>query len=114
MIVLMVALMSVMASTPASAKTGNKESKDIIPTSIIVKQTTYFTDGRTLVIYYKKQGNQCEVYSPNNSKDYNMTDASKIKSSNFEVTDHVEGRCYKRCSVGEMVKLAKWLINKYL
>ena len=113
MIVLMVALMSVMASTPASAKTGNKESKDI-PTNIIVKQTTYFTDGRTLVIYYKKQGNQCEVYSPNNSKDYNMTDASKIKSSNFEVTDHVEGRCYKRCSVGEMVKLAKWLINKYL
>ena len=61
---LTVALMSVMASTPAVAKSSKKNVANQVPTNIVVKQTTQFNDGRTLVIYYKKQGMQCEVYSP--------------------------------------------------
>ena len=60
----MIALMSVMASTPAAAKNSKKNVIDQIPTNIVVKQTTHFSDGRTLTIYYKKSGMQCEVYSP--------------------------------------------------
>lgn len=72
---LMVALISVMASTPAAAKSCKNELKNNVPTNLIVKQTTQFSDGRTLVIYYKKQGMNCEVYSPCNADDYSVSDA---------------------------------------
>ena len=101
---LMVALMSVMASTPVSAKSNKSELKKSVPTNLIVKQTTQFSDGRTLVIYFKKQGMNCEVYSPCSTKDYNVSDASKIKSTTFEVVDKVEGKLYKKASVGEVTR----------
>ena len=90
--------------------------KQLIMTLIIaiVKQTTQFSDGRTLVIYYKKQGMNCEVYSPCNADDYSVSDASKIKSTNFEVVDKVEGKLYKKASIGEVTKLIKRLVNQYL
>lgn len=70
---LMIALMSVMASTPAVAKNSKSDVKNLIPKNIVVKQTTKFNDGRTLVIYYKKQGTNCEVYSPCEAKDYDVS-----------------------------------------
>ena len=111
---LMVALMSVMASTPAAAKSSKNELKKNVPTNLIVKQTTQFNDGRTLVIYYKKQGMNCEVYSPDSAVDYSMSDASKIKSTNFEVVDKVEGKLYKKASAGEVARIIKKLVNQYL
>ena len=111
---LMIVLMSMVASTPVSAKSNKKNVKDLIPTNIVVKQTTQFNDGRTLTIYYKKSGMQCEVYSPCNANDYNVSDASKIKSTNFEVVDKVEGKLYKRASIGEVTRLIKRLVNQYL
>ena len=111
---LMVVLMSMMASTPVSAKSNKKNLADQVPTSIVVKQTTLFNDGRTLTIYYKKNGTQCEVYSPCNANDFNMSDASKIKSTNFEVVDKVEGKLYKKASIGEVTRLIKRLANQYL
>ena len=111
---LMVALMSVMASTPAAAKSSSNEWKKDLPTNLIVKQTTRFSDGRTLVIYYKKQGTNCEVFSPCSVDDYSVNDASKIKSTNFEVVDKVEGKLYKKASVGEVTRIIKKLVNQYL
>ena len=111
---LMVALMSVMASTPAAAKSSKNELKNYVPTNLIVKQTILFSDGRTLVIYYKKQGTNCEVYSPCDANDYNVSDASKIKSTNFEFVDKVEGKLYKKASVGEVTRIIKKLVNHYL
>ena len=111
---LMIALMSVMASTPVVAKNSKKNVVNQVPTNIVVKQTTHFNDGRTLTIYYKKSGMQCEVYSPCNASDYNMSDASKIKSTNFEVVEKVEGNIYKKASIGEVTRLIKRLVNQYL
>ena len=85
---LMVALMSVMASTPAAAKSSKNE--------------------------LKKQGMNCEVYSPCSADDYSVSDASKIKSTNFEVVDKVEGKLYKKASVGEVTRIIKKLVNQYL
>ena len=113
-ITLMIALMSVMASTPVSAKSNKSDLKKNVPTNLIVKQTTQFSDGRTLVIYYKKQGANCEVYSPCSAENYNVSDASKIKSTNFEVVDKVEGKLYKKASIGEVTRLIKRLVNQYL
>lgn len=111
---LMIVLMSMMASTPVSAKSNKKSVTDQVPANIVVKQTTHFNDGRTLTIYYKKSGMQCEVYSPCNAGDYNMSDASKIKSTNFEVVDKVKGKLYKKASIGEVTRLIKRLVNQYL
>ena len=111
---LMIVLMSMMASMPVSAKTNKKSVTDQVPANIVVKQTTQFSDGRTLVIYYKKQGMNCEVYSPCSADDYSVSDASKIKSTNFEVVDKVEGKLYKKASVGEVTRLIKKLVNQYL
>ena len=110
----MIVLMSMMASTPVSAKSNNKSVTDQVPANIVVKQTTKFSDGRTLVIYYKKQGMNCEVYSSCSADDYSVSDASKIKSTNFEVVDKVEGKLYKKASVGEVTRLIKKLVNQYL
>jgi hypothetical protein len=111
---LMIMLMSMMASTPVSAKSNKKNIADQVPTNIVVKQTMIFNDGRTLTIYYKKSGMQCEVYSPCNANDYSVDDASKIKSTNFEVVNKVEGKLYKKASVGEVARLIKRLVNQYL
>lgn len=111
---LMIVLMSMIASTPAVAKNGKKNLIGQVPTNVVVKQTTYFNDGRTLIIYYKKSGMQCEVYSPCSVATYNVDDASKIKSTNFEVVDKVEGKLYKKASVGEVRRLIKRLVNLYL
>ena len=110
---LILALMSVMVSVPASATTGNKV-KSMMPQNIIVKQTTQFSDGRTLTLYYKKAGSRCEVYSPCEAKDYDVADAAKIKTTSFEVVDRVEGKLYRKASIGEVTKLIKRLVNQYL
>lgn len=110
---LILALMSVMVSVPASATTGNKV-KSMMPQNIIVKQTTQFSDGRTLTLYYKKAGTRCEVYSPCEAKDYDVADAAKIKTTSFEVVDRVEGKLYRKASIGEVTKLIKRLVNQYL
>lgn len=115
MFALMIALMSVMVSTPAGAKTNKKQSLvEQIPTNLVVKQTTQFYDGRTLVIYYKKEGMQCEVYSPCNAKDYDVSDASEIQSTNFELTNKVEGKLYRRATLAEVAKMVKQLVNQFL
>ena len=111
---LIIALMSVMASTPVSAKSNKKNVTSQVPTNIVVKQTTHFNDGRTLTIYYKKSGTQCEIYSPCYADDYSLNDASKIKSTNFEVVDKVDGKLYKKSSIGEVTRLIKRLVNQYL
>lgn len=110
---LILALMSVMVSVPASATTGNKV-KSMMPQNIIVKQTTQFSDGRTLTLYYKKAGTRCEVYSPCEAKDYDVADAAKIKTTSFEVVDCVEGKLYRKASIGEVTRLIKRLVNQYL
>lgn len=107
-------LMSMIASTPASAKTDKRDVQKMVPTNIVVKQTTTFNDGRTLTVYYKKSGTQCEVYSPCNANDYDVADAAKIKSSNFEVVDKAEGKLYRKATVGEVVGIIKKLVSQYL
>ena len=85
-----------------------------MPQNIIVKQTTQFSDGRTLTLYYKKAGSRCEVYSPCEVKDYDVANAAKIKTTSFEVVDRVEGKLYRKASIGEVTKLIKRLVNQYL
>ena len=105
-------LMSVMVSMPASATTGNKE-KNLVPKNIIVKQTTHFKDGRTLTLYFKKQGEQCEVYSPCRLGDFAVDDVQKVKSTNFEVVSQVEGKLYRKSTTEELLKVVSQMMKMY-
>ena len=109
---LMVVLMSMVASTQAVAKSSESEWKGNVPANVIVKQTTKFNDGRTLVVYFKKQGTNCEIYSPCNANDYSVDDASKVKSTNFEVVDKVEGKFYRKATLDEIARFYKTLVNQ--
>lgn len=109
---LILALMSVMASMPANASTVNNDMTEGIPQNIIVKQTTRYNDGRTLVLYYKKEGNRCEIYSPCNEEDYTMDDASEIASTNFEVVEATEGKLYKRTTVKQLMRIMMKMLNQ--
>lgn len=111
---LMVVLMSMIASTPAGAKTDANSLKKMVPTNIVIKQTTQFNDGRTITLYYKKSGNICEVYSPDNVKAYNLDDATKIKSTHFEVVSNVEGTRYRKATVAVVAKIIKQMVNQFL
>ena len=109
---LVLALMSVMVSVPASASTGNNV-KDMMPAGIIVKQITHFNDGRTLTLYFKKQGSQCEIYSPCNVKDFIQSDIKKVQSTNFEVVDRTEGKLYQKTTTGEVMRVLNQMISQY-
>lgn len=113
-ITLMLALMSATASTYAGAAAGKDGVKNIVPENIIVKQTTRFADGRTLVVYYKKQGTQCEMYSPSDTKQFAASDARKIKSTNFETAAKVEGKLLRKVTAGEAVRLAEQILDAWL
>ncbi len=111
---MMLMLMSMIASMPASASTTKKEVNKVLPENIIVKQSTRFNDGRVLTLYYKKRGQQCEIYSPCKDKDYVMSDASKIKSTNFEIVEKTEGKLLRKATLAEVLKIAKELLAQYL
>ncbi|MBR6980916.1 MAG: hypothetical protein IKH88_13930 [Prevotella sp.] len=108
---LIFALMSVMVSVPASASTGKNENGNV-PENIVVKQTTHFNDGRTLTVYYKKQGDRCEIYSPCDIKSYTKADMKKIKSTNFEVVDETEGKLYMKTTMNEMMRVLNQMVNQ--
>ena len=108
---MILALMSVTVSMPTSAKTGN-EVKVFSTENIIVKQTTHFDDGRVLTIYYKKQGNQCEVYTSCDVNEYTMDDVSKIKSTNLEIVEKAEGKLYRKATMREIMSVLKQLADQ--
>ncbi|MBR6181486.1 MAG: hypothetical protein IKR05_11665 [Prevotella sp.] len=108
---LVLALMSVMVSMPSSASTGkNVDGNE--PENIIVKQTTHFNDGRTLVIYYKKLGEQCEIYSTSDLNAYTKVDLKKVQSTNFEMVDKVAGKLYKKTTMDEVMGVLKQIVNR--
>lgn len=109
MMSLILALMSVMVSVPSSATTGNKMNGNA-PENIIVKQTTHFNDGRTLTLYYKKQGERCEIYTPCDMNAYTKSDLKKVKSTYFEVVDKTEGKLYKKTTMDEVMHVLNQMV----
>ncbi len=114
MLLLMLVLMSMTASVQAAAQSSKSQSGSALPTNIIIKQTTQFDDGRTLVLFYKKQGNQCEVYSTSDVKSYSEADLRHVKSTNVEIADHTEGKLVRRATLAEVRRLVKQLVNRFL
>lgn len=113
--VMIAMLMSISLSSFAGTTTGtvatNKAEKVDIPANIVVKQTITFDDGKTIVVYYEKKGSNCKLYSKQDITKYSIADLYRIKSSNFEKTDHVEGKCYATRTVKALIAMARGMLK---
>ena len=115
-IVLITMLMS-MSTSALAATTTSKECKiDLtsiaIPANITVKQTVTFKDGKIIELYYKKQGDVCKLYSTTDVTKYKESDLGRIKATNFELVDKVEGKCYITRKTNDVIAFAKSVLKQ--
>lgn len=112
----MTMFMSMSTSTFAATATSTKGKIDltsiVVPTNIIVKQTVTFKDGNTIELYYQKQGDVCKLYSTTDVTKYKESDLGKIKSTNFEFVDKVEGKCYITRKTNDVMAFAKSVLKQ--
>ena len=115
-VVLITMLMS-MSTSAFAATTTSKECKiDLtsiaIPANITVKQTVTFKDGKIIELYYKKQGDVCKLYSTTDVTKYKESDLGRIKATNFELVDKVEGKCYITRKTNDVIAFAKSVLKQ--
>ena len=115
-VILMTVLMSMSTSAFAATTTSTENeinlSSFVVPTNITVKQTIIFKDGNTIELYYHKKGDVCKLYSTTDVTKYKESDLSKIKSTNFEFVDKVEGKCYITRKTNEVIAFAKSVLKQ--
>ena len=115
-VILMTVLMSMSTSAFAATTTSTESKNDlagvVIPKNITVKQTVTFKDGKIIELYYQKQGDVCKLYSTTDVTKYKESDLSKIKSTNFEFVDKVEGKCYITRKTNDVIAFAKSVLKQ--
>lgn len=111
MMVLMSINLSAFAGTTTTATNEVNKVKIEIPMNIILKQTITFNDDSTIEVYYEKKGNKCSVYSTANLNKYSAKDLDRVKSTNFERADHVEGKCYLSKTTSNLFAMARNLFG---
>ena len=107
-------LMSIGLSSFAGTKTNTTSSrigKVNVPANLIIKQSITFDDGKTIIVFYEKEGETCKLYSTSNVSKYGISDLWRVKSTNFEKTNHAEGKCYATKSVTGLIALAKGFLK---
>lgn len=93
-ILLLALLMSMSASAYARTTSEHAvETVSIIPDNLVVKQTITFNDGKVITLFYQKQGDVCKLFSKTDLSKFKEADLYRIKSSNFELVDYVDGKC---------------------
>ena len=108
---LMCISVSSFAATSASTVSNSKTESVSVPTNMVIKQTITFDDGKTIAVFYEKKGNDCKLYSKTDLNKYGVTDLYRIKSTNFEKADHVEGKCYASKTVSALISMAREMLN---
>lgn len=114
MFLMIAVLMSFSLSSFAGTKTGtvsHPTEKVNVPANLIVKQTITFDDGKTIMVFYEKKGQDSKLYSKTDVTKYSVADLYRIKSTNFEKTDHVEGKCYATRTVKALIAMAKGFLK---
>lgn len=62
-------------------------------------------------MFYEKKGQNCKLYSKADINKYGLADLMRIKSTNFEKTDHVEGKCYATRTVKALMAMARGFLK---
>lgn len=115
-----VAIVAFAAAPTTGAETTSVSSSAIssvisnVPSCLTVEQTATLDNGKTIRLYYKKSGNLCEVYSPDNLKGYTPNDLLRIKSSTFTLVSDVKGKRVYHCTVAQAASMLKKLANLML
>lgn len=104
--------MSTFAGTTTGCNKCENVSKFEIPVNIIIKQTITFNDGSQIAVFYQKEGNVCKLYSKTDVTKYKERDLYRIKSTNFEIVNKVEGKCLMTKNTSDVIKLAKSLFRQ--
>lgn len=117
LIVILVTMLMSMSTSAFAGTTTSTESKIdlssiVIPVNITVKQTITFKDGKTIELYYQKQGNVCKLYSTTDVMKYKESDLGRIQSTNFELVDNVEGKCYMTRKTNDVIAFAKSVLKQ--
>ena len=109
-------LISSASKTAAPAKTekSNVSLIEKMPVNIIVKQTATLKDGRSVTIFYKKDGSYVEVFSDNNLKGYSADDLLSLESTTFSLATSAKGASLFRMPVSKACSLFKQMVNLYL
>lgn len=117
-VILTTVLMSMSTSAFAGTTTSTQNKLDlsgiVIPANITVKQTVTFKDGKTIELFYQKQGGVCKLYSTTDVTKYKESDLGKIQSTNFEFVDKVEGKCYITRKTNDVIAFAKSVLKQLL
>lgn len=119
LIVILITVFMSMSTSAFAATTTSTESKNdltgfVIPTNITVKQTVTFKDGKIIELYYQKKDDVCKLYSTTDVMKYKESDLSRIKSTNFEFVDKVEGKCYITRKTNDVIAFAKSVLKQLI
>lgn len=101
-------------STPANAEAKSISLIEKMPVSIVVKQTATLKDGRSVTIFYKKEGGYVEVLSDSNLKGYTVDDLLNLESTTFSLASSAKGTSLYRMPVSKACSLFKQMVNMYL
>lgn len=118
---LIILVMAALSTTPAAQAAPAPDLTDqvttlvgLIPSSIVVEQTSALSDGRTVTVYYKKSGDLCEVYTADNLSGYTVNDLAKLQSSNFRVVSAVKGKRVYSTTTAKAAKLLSTVLAQCL
>ena len=81
---------------------------------MVVEQTATLANGKSVTIYYKKAGNQCEVYSNADLSGYGINDVLSLSSTNFRVVSAPKGKLIYKTTMAKAGRIIKSLVNTYL
>lgn len=102
------------SAAPAASVKNNISLIEKIPVNIVVKQTASLKDGRSVTIYYKKEGGYVEVFSDSNLKGYTIDDLLNLESTTFSLATSAKGTSLYRMPVSKACSLFKQMVNRYL
>lgn len=118
LVIAIVAVFSPSVATSASKTVqSQKEFSSLvskIPSNIIIEQKTTLNDGRTVTIYYKKAGDNCEIYSADNLTGYVAEDLLSLNSTSFGIVSSVKGKLLYSCPISKARSLIKQMVMAYL
>lgn len=111
---------SAFASAPAAQAAPAANSNPVeriwrsLPDVMVVKQTATLSDGRSVTLYYRKAGDQCEVYTPSDLKGLRPEDVMNIEKSDFAIARSAEGRKVYNAPISKVRRIIKQAVINYL
>lgn len=102
------------AGAPAKVEKTSVSLVDKMPVNIVVKQTATLKNGRSVTIYYKKEGGYVEVLSDSNLKGYTVDDLLSLESTTFSLATSAKGTSLYRMPISKACSLIKQMVNLYL